>query len=80
MFDRVEIEAWGSGEAGHIKDTPINCRSSVCSTESRAGMPGDYIKAKLEIDPNYPVIKVKVTEGGVTGKVASQTRTEDLFS
>ncbi|WP_265026022.1 hypothetical protein [Wolbachia endosymbiont (group A) of Bibio marci] len=64
MLDRVEIEAWGSGEAGHIKDTPINCRSSVCSTESRAGMPGDYIKAKLEIDPNYPVIKVKVTEGG----------------
>ncbi|WP_434732032.1 hypothetical protein [Wolbachia endosymbiont of Zygogramma bicolorata] len=64
MFDRVEIEAWGSGEAGHIKDTPINCESSVCSTESRAGMPGDYIKAKLKIDPNYPVIKVKVTEGG----------------
>ncbi|MGL9779110.1 MAG: hypothetical protein ACR5K5_02465 [Wolbachia sp.] len=64
MFDRVEIEAWGSGEAGHIKDTPINCKSSVCSTESRAGMPGDYIKAKLKIDPNYPVIKVKVTEGG----------------
>ncbi len=63
-FDRVEIEAWGSGEAGHIKDTPINCESSVCSTESRAGMPGDYIKAKLKIDPNYPVIKVKVTEGG----------------
>ncbi|WP_353286806.1 hypothetical protein [Wolbachia endosymbiont (group A) of Anthophora plumipes] len=72
MFDRVEIEAWGSGEAGHIKDTPANCKHYVdsatgknaCSTETRAGMPGDYIKAKLKIDPNYPVIKVKVTEGG----------------
>ncbi|WP_353277873.1 hypothetical protein [Wolbachia endosymbiont (group A) of Agelastica alni] len=57
MFDRIEIEAWGSGEAGHIKDT-------AHSTESRVGMPGDYIKAKLKIDPDYPMIKVQVTEGG----------------
>ncbi|MDX5526532.1 MAG: hypothetical protein O7167_01405 [Wolbachia endosymbiont of Andrena nigroaenea] len=71
MFDRVEIEAWGSGEAGHIENTPNDCKGrldmhakDVCSTETRAGMPGDYIKAKLKIDPNYPVIKVKVTEGG----------------
>ncbi|MGL9731231.1 MAG: hypothetical protein ACR5KX_00030 [Wolbachia sp.] len=57
QYDYVEIEAWGGGEAGHIKNT-------AHSTESRSGMPGDYIKAKLKIDPNYPVIKVKVTEGG----------------
>lgn len=57
MFDRVEIEAWGSGEAGHIAGQAL-------STESRAGMPGDYIKAKLKIDPDYPVMEVKVTEGG----------------
>lgn len=57
MFDRVEIEAWGSGEAGHIADEAL-------STESRLGMPGDYIKAKLKIDPDYPIIKVQVTEGG----------------
>ncbi|WP_253302113.1 hypothetical protein [Wolbachia endosymbiont of Psylliodes chrysocephala] len=62
-FDRVEIEAWGSGEAGHIQGS--GCNNQNChSTESRVGMPGDYIKAKLKIDPNYPVIKVKVTEGG----------------
>ncbi|WP_395463448.1 hypothetical protein [Wolbachia endosymbiont of Cantharis cryptica] len=57
MFDRVEIEAWGSGEAGHIA-------GKARSTESRPGMSGDYIKAKLKIDPNYPIIQVKVTEGG----------------
>ncbi|MFP3021155.1 MAG: hypothetical protein ACEY3F_07675 [Wolbachia sp.] len=57
MFDRVEIEAWGSGEAGHIANVDH-------STESRSGMPGDYIKAKLKIDPDYPIIKVQVTEGG----------------
>lgn len=57
MFDRVEIEAWGSGEAGHI----VNIAKSK---ESRSGMPGDYIKAKLKIDPDYPIIKVQVTEGG----------------
>ncbi len=27
-------------------------------------MPGDYIKAELEIDPDYPIIEVKVSEGG----------------
>ncbi|MEY2392856.1 hypothetical protein [Wolbachia endosymbiont of Tettigetta isshikii] len=70
MFDRVEIEAWGSGEAGHIKDTPPGCwrmRSrgkDACSTKTRTGMPGDYIKAQLKIDPDYPVIKVRVTGGG----------------
>ncbi|MGL9718219.1 MAG: hypothetical protein ACR5K9_06070 [Wolbachia sp.] len=55
LYDYVEIEAWGGGEAGHIKNT-------ARSTESRPGMPGDYIKAKLKIDPSHPVIKV--TEGG----------------
>ncbi len=60
----VEIEVWGSGEAGHIKDTPIDCKPLTCSTESRAGIPGDYIKAKLKVDPHYPVITVKGTEGG----------------
>ncbi|MDR2609040.1 MAG: hypothetical protein LBC06_00405 [Rickettsiales bacterium] len=55
QYDYVEIEAWGGGEAGHIKNT-------AHSTESRPGMPGDYIKAKLKIDPSRPVIKV--TEGG----------------
>ncbi|WP_410541744.1 hypothetical protein [Wolbachia endosymbiont (group A) of Agelastica alni] len=63
MFDRVEIEAWGSGEAGHIQGS--GCKSENChSTESRVGMPGDYIKAQLEIDPNYPRINIRVTEGG----------------
>ncbi|WP_341812085.1 hypothetical protein [Wolbachia endosymbiont (group A) of Conops quadrifasciatus] len=57
MFDRVEIEAWGSGEAGHI----VNIAKSK---ESRSGMPGDYIKAQLKIDPNYPRINIRVTEGG----------------
>ncbi|UIP92245.1 hypothetical protein JSQ73_003445 [Wolbachia endosymbiont of Anopheles demeilloni] len=57
MYDYVEIEAWGGGEAGHIAD-------KAQSTVSRPGMPGDYIKAKLKINPNYPYIKVKVTEGG----------------
>ncbi|GFQ82674.1 nudix hydrolase domain-containing protein [Trichonephila clavata] len=57
MFDRVEIEAWGSGEAGHI----VNIAKSQ---KSRSGMPGDYIKAKLKIDPNYPRINIRVTEGG----------------
>ncbi|WP_250295367.1 hypothetical protein [Wolbachia endosymbiont of Oedothorax gibbosus] len=69
---RVEIEVWGCGEAGHIKDTPTYCGSYVddatkknaCSTETRAGMPGDYIKAKLEIDPDYPIIDIEVSEGG----------------
>ncbi|WP_264703938.1 hypothetical protein [Wolbachia endosymbiont (group A) of Volucella inflata] len=68
----VEIEVWGCGEAGHIKDTPANCRSYVddatkknaCSTETRAGMPGDYIKAELEIDPGYPIFDIEVSEGG----------------
>lgn len=57
MYDYVEIEAWGGGEAGHID-------GKAQSTESRPGMPGDYIKAKLKINPDYPYIKVKVTEGG----------------
>ncbi|WP_264705430.1 hypothetical protein [Wolbachia endosymbiont (group A) of Gymnosoma rotundatum] len=62
-FDRIKIEAWGSGEAGHIQGS--GCNNQKChSTESRVGMPGDYIKAKLKIDPNYPIIKVQVTEGG----------------
>ncbi|WP_425385956.1 hypothetical protein [Wolbachia endosymbiont (group A) of Barypeithes pellucidus] len=68
----VEIEVWGSGEAGHIKDTPALCehyvddatKKNACSTETRAGMPGDYIKAKLEIDPDYPIIDIEVSEGG----------------
>lgn len=57
MYDYVEIEAWGGGEAGHID-------GKAQSTVSRPGMPGDYIKAKLKINPDYPYIKVKVTEGG----------------
>lgn len=57
IYDYVEIEAWGGGEAGHI-------RGKASSRETRSGMPGDYIKAKLKIDPNYPFIQVKVTEGG----------------
>ncbi|MFV0948829.1 hypothetical protein [Wolbachia endosymbiont of Nasonia giraulti] len=56
MYDYVEIEAWGGGEAGHINST-------AQSTENRPGMPGDYIKAKLRVNPSYPYIKVKVTEG-----------------
>ncbi|MDR2831734.1 MAG: hypothetical protein LBV62_02360 [Rickettsiales bacterium] len=63
-YDYVEIEAWGGGEAGHIQGTPSGCKDTNCSTENRPGMPGDYIKAKLKIDPNYPIIKVEVTEGG----------------
>ncbi|MGL9758572.1 MAG: hypothetical protein ACR5LA_07120 [Wolbachia sp.] len=63
MFDRVEIEAWGSGEAGHIQGS--GCKHRGChSTESRVGMPGDYIKTKLKINPDYPIIEVQVTEGG----------------
>ncbi|MFP3022954.1 MAG: hypothetical protein ACEY3K_08620 [Wolbachia sp.] len=57
MYDYVEIEAWGGGEAGHID-------GKAQSTENRPGMPGDYIKAKLRVNPSYPYIKVKVTEGG----------------
>lgn len=57
MYDYVEIEAWGGGEAGHINN-------KAQSTENRPGMPGDYIKAKLRVNPSYPYIKVKVTEGG----------------
>ncbi|PBQ28133.1 hypothetical protein BTO27_02535, partial [Wolbachia pipientis wAus] len=57
MYDYVEIEAWGGGEAGHID-------GKAQSTVSRLGMPGDYIKAKLRVNPSYPYIKVKVTEGG----------------
>ncbi|WP_341815504.1 hypothetical protein [Wolbachia endosymbiont (group B) of Idaea biselata] len=57
MYDYVEIEAWGGGEAGHIAD-------KAQSTENRPGTPGDYIKAKLRVNPSYPYIKVKVTEGG----------------
>lgn len=68
----VEIEVWGCGEAGHIKDKPTHCESHVdpvtkknaCSTETRAGMPGDYIKAELEIDLDYPIINIEVSEGG----------------
>ncbi|APR98273.1 hypothetical protein [Wolbachia endosymbiont of Folsomia candida] len=56
-YDYVEIEAWGGGEAGHIS-------GKATSTEDRQGMPGDYVKAKLKIDPSYPIIRVKVTEGG----------------
>ncbi len=59
---RVEIEVWGCGEAGHIKDTPYTYTPN--STESRVGMPGDYIKAELEIDPDYPIIDIEVSEGG----------------
>lgn len=57
VYDYVEIEAWGGGEAGHIN-------GKARSTENRPGMPGDYIKAKLRVNPDYPYIKVKVTEGG----------------
>ncbi|WP_341813508.1 hypothetical protein [Wolbachia endosymbiont (group B) of Germaria angustata] len=57
MYDYVEIEAWGGGEAGHII-------GKARSTVSKQGRPGDYIKAKLKINPDYPYIKVKVTEGG----------------
>ncbi|WP_341808535.1 hypothetical protein [Wolbachia endosymbiont (group E) of Neria commutata] len=57
QYDHVEIEAWGGGEPGHII-------GKAYSTKDRSGMPGDYIKAKLKIDPNYPIIRVKVTEGG----------------
>ncbi|MDG7056184.1 MAG: hypothetical protein LKM44_01700 [Wolbachia endosymbiont of Meromenopon meropis] len=57
MFDHIEIEVWGSGEAGHIEGT-------AHSIESRLGMPGDYVKAQLKIDPDYPVIKVRITEAG----------------
>lgn len=56
-YEYVEIEAWGGGEAGHI---PGQARSK----ESRIGMPGDYIKAKLKVDSNYPYLKATVTEGG----------------
>lgn len=59
---RVEIEVWGCSEAGHIKDTPYTYTPN--STESRVGMPGDYIKAELEIDLDYPIINIKVEQGG----------------
>ncbi len=68
----VEIEVWGCGEAGHIKDTPADCglyvddatKKNACSTETRAGMPGDYIKAELEIDLDYPIFDIEASEGG----------------
>ena len=57
QYKYVEIEAWGGGEAGHIK-------SQAHSIETRIGKPGDYIKAKLEVDHNYPSFRIRVTEGG----------------
>ncbi|WP_374698492.1 hypothetical protein [Wolbachia endosymbiont (group B) of Limnophora tigrina] len=68
----VEIEVWGCGEAGHIENTPNHCKHHVddatkknaCSTETRAGMPGDYIKAELEIDLDYPIFEIEASEGG----------------
>ncbi|KJH39994.1 hypothetical protein DICVIV_14094, partial [Dictyocaulus viviparus] len=68
LYEYVEIEAWGGGEAGHIA-----CKAQ--STESRLGIPGDYIKAKLKIDPSYPIIKVTVTEGG--GRLTSHISNKD---
>ncbi len=57
VYDYVEIEAWGGGEAGHVI-------GKAHSTVNKPGRPGDYIKAKLKVNPSYPYIKVKVTEGG----------------
>lgn len=57
VYDYVEIEAWGGGEAGHID-------GKAHSTVSRPGMPGDYIKAQLKIDPNRPIMIVEVKNGG----------------
>ncbi|VVC27576.1 Hypothetical protein CINCED_3A021777, partial [Cinara cedri] len=56
-YEYVEIEAWGGGEAGHIS-------GKAHSRENSIGMPGDYIKAKLKVDPNYPYFKAIVAEGG----------------
>ncbi|QOD38585.1 hypothetical protein [Candidatus Wolbachia massiliensis] len=66
-YGYIEIEAWGGGEAGHID-------GEAQSTESRPGMPGDYIKVQLKIDPNYPIIKAKATEGGgrLTGHISNK--------
>ncbi|MGL9725823.1 MAG: hypothetical protein ACR5KV_03980 [Wolbachia sp.] len=43
-YGYIEIEVWGGGEAGHIKDEAL-------STENRPGMSGDYIKVQLKVDP-----------------------------
>lgn len=54
QYDYIEIEAWGGGGAGYLNQ----------SSGSLPGMPGDYIKAKLKIDPDHPIIRVEVGEGG----------------
>ncbi|OWZ25261.1 hypothetical protein [Wolbachia endosymbiont of Wuchereria bancrofti] len=56
-YGYIEIEAWGGGEAGHVKN-------AAHSMETRPGMPGDYIKVQLKIDPEYPIIRAQATEGG----------------
>ena len=56
-YESVEIEVWGGGEAGHIQGRAL-------ATQTRIGIPGDYIKAKLKVDKAYPHMKIKVTEGG----------------
>nr|CRZ23626.1 Bm9339 [Brugia malayi] len=56
-YGYIEREAWEGDEAGHVKNT-------AHSMESRLGMPGDYIKIQLKIDPEYPIIRAQATEGG----------------
>lgn len=67
-YGYIEIEAWGGGEAGHIQ-------GEAHSTESRPGMPGDYIKVQLKVDPEYPIIRAKATEGG--GELRSHISNKD---
>ncbi|MBD0391907.1 hypothetical protein IC220_05610 [Wolbachia endosymbiont of Pentalonia nigronervosa] len=67
-YEYVEIEAWGGGEAGHIS-------GQARSKENRIGMPGDYIRAKLKVDSNYPYLKATVTEGG--GNVTQSITNKD---
>ncbi|NUX01131.1 hypothetical protein GO685_01150 [Wolbachia endosymbiont of Madathamugadia hiepei] len=54
QYDYIEIEAWGGGGAGYFSQ----------SSSGLLGMPGDYIKAKLKIDPDHPIIRVEVGEVG----------------
>ncbi|WP_148115238.1 hypothetical protein [Wolbachia pipientis] len=47
QYEFVDIEAWGGGEDGNL-------------AENRLGMPGDYVKARLSINRDYPFITMEM--------------------
>jgi|GEM_PF-5635212 len=65
QYDYIEIEAWGGGGAGYFSQSG-----------GLAGMPGDYIKVRLKIDPDHPIIRVEVGKGGVSYQSGKPTLVE----